>query len=244
MLLQACLNGSRSKRDADGVPITADELAADAVSVQAAGAHALHIHPRDASGTESLVPDDVTRTLLAVRAAAPEMPVGVGTGVWIEPKFAARLELIRDWDVIPDYASVNFCEEDAPENAELLLSKGIGIEAGVWSASDAHRFVEMPFGRKCLRVLVEMLVDDPVAAKNDYDDIMRILREAEIKLPILLHGEGKSVWPMIRLAASRGHDTRVGFEDTLKLPDGSPAKNNGEIVNAAVRELSLRRNPL
>lgn len=243
-MLQACLNGSRSKNDSAGVPVTPGELAADAVAVQTAGAGALHIHPRNDSGTESLAPDDVAKALLAVRSAAPGMPVGVGTGAWIEPKFSARLELIRDWDVNPDYASVNFVEDDAPENAELLLSKGIGIEAGLWSAADARRFVRMPFARKCLRVLIEMLVDDPVLAKNEYHAVMRELNEAKIELPILLHGEGESVWPMIRLAGLRGHDTRAGFEDTLNLPDGSLAKNNGEIVNATARELSLRSSSL
>lgn len=139
---------------------------------------------------------------------------------------------------------MNFCEDDAPENAERMMSKGVGIEAGIWSVSDAGRFIEIPFARKYLRVLAEMLVDDPMAARDEYSNIMAILKDAKIELPILPHGEGESVWPMVRLAASRGHDIRVGFENTPKLPDGTSAINNKEIVHAAERELSVRRNSL
>ncbi len=42
-MLQACLNGARTQSQTGRVPLSADELAADA---RAAGADTLHIHPR------------------------------------------------------------------------------------------------------------------------------------------------------------------------------------------------------
>src|SRR5215468_1200771 len=48
MLLQACLNGSRTPGEHPALPISPLELARDAQRVIAAGAHALHIHPRNA----------------------------------------------------------------------------------------------------------------------------------------------------------------------------------------------------
>ena len=43
----------------------------------------------------------------------------------------------------------------------------------------------------------------------------------------------------IALAAGRGYETRIGFEDTLLLPDGNCPKDNGELVTAA-REIIAR----
>jgi uncharacterized protein (DUF849 family) len=51
--------------------------------------------------------------------------------------------------------------------------------------------------------------------------------------PRLLHGLGHCAWRLVDLAARRGYDTRIGFEDTLRLPDGSTAAGNADLVRAA-----------
>lgn len=237
-MLQACLNGGRSKDENPAVPVSPDELAADAAAVREAGATTLHLHPRNAAGRESLDPDDVGRCLDAVRAAVPGMPVGIGTGAWIEPKHAARLEHMRAWETVPDYASVNLNEADAPETIAILHDKGIGVEAGLWSVIDAERLIDIGEAASCLRLLIEMTTDDAARAKADYHAIRALLDRAHVTVPILLHGEGGSVWPMVALAGREGHDTRVGFEDGLHLPDGASASSNADIVRAAVEVLS------
>jgi uncharacterized protein (DUF849 family) len=40
---------------------------------------------------------------------------------------------------------------------------------------------------------------------------------------------------MVAVAATRGYDTRTGFEDTLTLPDGARAESNAALVTAARR---------
>ena len=52
MLLQAALNGRRTRSDHEAVPISPAELQADAIACGDAGAHAFHVHPRDARGVE------------------------------------------------------------------------------------------------------------------------------------------------------------------------------------------------
>lgn len=233
-MLQACLNGGRSKAEAAAVPASAEELAADAAAVRQAGAEALHVHPRDDQGRETLEPDLVAHCLTAIRGAVPDMPVGIGTGAWIEPDDGRRLDLIRSWMVVPDYASVNLNEAAAPEVMDVLLAKGIGVEAGLWTRADAERFVALPQADRCLRILIEMTSDDPSEAHREYLAIMDILNAAGLDLPLLLHGEGGSVWPMVHEAARIGGSTRVGFEDGLTLPDGRPALDNAALVRAAV----------
>ncbi|WP_319462297.1 3-keto-5-aminohexanoate cleavage protein [Micromonospora sp. RTP1Z1] len=52
--------------------------------------------------------------------------------------------------------------------------------------------------------------------------------------PVLLHGEGPATWPVLADAVRRGLGTRIGLEDTIVLPDGSPAADNSALVSAAV----------
>jgi uncharacterized protein (DUF849 family) len=96
-MLQACLNGGRPRDFHQALPLSADELAADAKAVIAAGAEQIHLHVRGSDGKESLHPNDVARTLAAVRLAVPGVPVGLSTGWWIPPKGRARQEHIRAW---------------------------------------------------------------------------------------------------------------------------------------------------
>ena len=59
--------------------------------------------------------------------------------------------------------------------------------------------------------------------------------------PVLLHGEGSSCWPAFQLAVRTGLDIRIGLEDTLQLPDGSPAPANAALVAAAARLVDEQR---
>ena len=232
-MLQACLNGARSREEHPRVPLSPEELARDAVAVRAAGATALHLHPRGDDGAETLDPDPLGRCLEAVREGVPDMPIGVATGAWIAPGGAARLERIERWRTLPDYASVNLGEPDHADTMARLRALGVGIEAGVWNREDAERFVALPDASGCLRVLVEMTDDEPALAEAECRAVLGVLAASAPEVPILLHGEGGSVWAMVREARRRGLSTRVGLEDGLTLPDGAAAADNAELVAAA-----------
>jgi uncharacterized protein (DUF849 family) len=233
-MLQACLNGGALQSKHSAVPVTPSEIAADAFAVREAGALELHVHVRDGDGAETLAAGAVASVLTAVRAKVPTMPVGIGTGAWIPPGGRARHHGMRAWSVLPDYCSVNLHEEDAVEVIDLLHARGIGIEAGLWNRHDAERFTrEVKFDR-CLRVLVEMTGNDEVEALTEARQILELLAGAGCRLPILLHGEGGSVWACVKEAARLGHSTRIGFEDGMQLPDGSLASSNAELVRAAL----------
>ena len=89
----------------------------------------------------------------------------------------------------------------------------------------------------CLRVLLEPGEQDAAAALQTVAGVEAVLARAGITLPRLLHGAGQTVWRLIDEAAARGHDTRLGFEDTLALPDGSLAPSNAVLVAEARRRV-------
>ena len=233
-MVKAALNGNRSRQEHAAVPLTPGDLACEASLAVAAGAGALHVHPRDDEGRESVVPSDVTAAVSAIRTACPGVPVGVSTGAWIEPNVDQRLRFISDWSEI-DFASVNFDEPGAEDVARLLLRRGIEVEAGLASPAAAAQFVAFGRARDCLRVLIEPSNPAPEDAETTVRGVETTLDKHGIGLPRLLHGADDTAWPMIELAGARGYDTRVGFEDTFVLPDGSLASSNAKLVATAVR---------
>ncbi|MEJ1117402.1 3-keto-5-aminohexanoate cleavage protein [Phyllobacterium sp. CCNWLW109] len=233
MIVQACINGSRKPDFHPLFPSTIEDMVRDAVAVLEAGAAELHVHPRDSEGRESLVAVD--ETVAAIRQTCPGTLIGVSTGAWIEGDEERTREAISRWCVLPDYASVNLAEIDAPGVIELLHRKGVGVEAGLATVADAHRFIEAEEHRRVLRILVELDHESDVeAAMRSCDDIMSVLRRAAVKRPILLHGYDQTVWPFVRRAGAEHLSTRVGLEDGKHLPNGAVARGNAELVSAAV----------
>jgi uncharacterized protein (DUF849 family) len=209
MLLQAALNGPYTKDDHPAMPVTTTELARDAKACVEAGAGAIHMHPRGADGRESLDPAVIDAAAREVRAACG-VPVGVSTGAWIEPDLHRRLELIGAWSE-PDYASVNVSEDGWQQVFAALRERGIGVEAGVWSADDARKLRESGLAGDLTRILIEPVDADPGATVALVADIEREL--GEVSATILEHGDGAATWTFIEDAARRGWDTRIGLED-------------------------------
>jgi uncharacterized protein (DUF849 family) len=234
-LVKACLNGNRRPGAHPALPLTAADLGAAARAAVDAGAFAVHVHPRRADGAETLEPGPIGEAALAIRAVCPDVPLGFSTGAWIEPGGPERIrELVAAWDARPDFVSVNLHEPGAPELIELLGELGIGVEAGVMTALSARRLVDEGLAEACLRVLVEPREREVAAALVTVAAVDAVLDEAAIGLPRLYHGHDATAWPVIEATLARGRDVRVGLEDVLVLPDGSPAPDTAALVAAAV----------
>ena len=233
MLLKACLNGARAAGSHPKLPVTPNELAAAGAAAVQAGAGALHIHPRDARGAQSLHANDIGAAVSAVRAATPATPVGVTTIALAEADPEQRLALVRGWEVLPDFASVNLAEPGAADLIDALGTMNVRIEAGLASAADARLLVALGVAERCLRVLIEPHDRAPDDALATAKAIIAVLDEGGIRLPRLLHGFNASAWPLLDAAIAFGYDTRIGLEDTFHLPDGSAADDNTALVVAA-----------
>lgn len=239
-MVQVCLNGARTRSECSHLPVTPHELAEAAARAVAAGAVDIHLHPKDRDGRDSLEAAHVDAAVAAVRAAVPGIPVGVTTGAWTLADPRQRAERVEAWTVLPDHASVNWHEDGAALVADALLARGVGIEAGIYSgAGGLARLLAWPRADRVLRVLAEVTDVHPRTAAVT---AVRLLDEvtAATTLPILLHGEEGAAWDIVRLAAERNLATRIGLEDTLRLPDGSAAADNADLVRAARHIIGLQ----
>jgi uncharacterized protein (DUF849 family) len=196
---------------------------------------------RDRSGAETLDPSAENDACVRVRAAADEMgvPVEIGltTGAWIVPDLSARIARIREWEGV-DCATVNLSEDGFEHVMSAMLDVGIGIDVGLWAPIEMDRLVRCGFLPRAQRVSIELdpgepyfLQGDPLVLAQQVNDL---LDDAGSACPRLTHGMNDWTWMLVEDAFRRGHDTRVGFEDSVLLPDGATAADNAQLVEAAV----------
>ena len=201
------------------------------------GARALHLHPYDHDGRETLDAAACAKALDAVRAVCPGIPISLSTSADIERDPERRHALVAEWTELPELVTANQGEDGIMDLCLLLLERGVGIEAGLLTVADAHVFVATGLPDRCVRAMVEPLGEDPDLALAEAEAIEEVLHAAEVRLEQVHHGDGLASWAVNRRGAARGHGIRTGLEDTPVLPDGSPVSGNAELVAAAARIL-------
>ena len=226
MAVKACLNGGRTRSEHPAVPLTPAELATDAVAVRRAGAFAVHVHPRDGAGQQSLGVRACDAAVAAIRAAVPGLPVGLSTAEAIDRDPFARAAAVRAWRQPPDFISVNLSELGWQGIMRAAVHAGIGIEAGLATRADAEEFARSPFVHQVVRALVEV--------DGGAEDARAIAELIPAGVPQLWHGYGERTWEVLAAAQAAGVDTRAGLEDVLVLPDGRSAAGNAQLVADAL----------
>jgi uncharacterized protein (DUF849 family) len=232
--LQAALNGDR---DHSAMPHTPDEIAANTAAAVAAGAQSVHIHVFDNEGQQTVAAKHVARVLRAVRASCPGIPISLTTSADVEADPASRYRAIEAWTVLPDLVTANQGEDGIAHLCKLLAGRGVGIEAGLLSLDDARALIASGAARSCRRVMVEPLDADPAEAVAHAAAIEKLVTDAGITLEQVHHGDGIASWSVNRRAIPLGHGIRTGLEDTPVPPDGRRARDNAELVAAALTML-------
>ena len=227
MAVKACLNGGRTRAEHPAVPQVPAELAADALAVRSAGAFAVHVHPRDARGEQTMGAAACDAAVAAIRSAVPGMPVGLSTAEAIDRDPFARAAAVQRWRARPDFVSVNLSDLGWGGIIRAALHAGIAVEAGLETPADAEALTRSPFAHQVIRVLVEV--------EGGVEDATAIAELIPDGIPQLWHGYGERTWEVVAAGAAAGFDVRVGLEDVLVLPDGTLAANNAELVSAAVK---------
>jgi uncharacterized protein (DUF849 family) len=230
--LQVALNGDRIHPAAPRSPAAIAEAAHAAVK---AGAASVHVHAFDDAGRETLDGSSCAGVLRAIRAVCPDTPISLTTSSTIVPDPQLRLKVVGAWVDLPDLVTANQGEQGIAALCELLLSQGVGIEAGLLSVDDARAFVQSGLAGWCRRVLIEPLDAEPGVALQHAAQMEDIVGSAGIALEQVHHGYGMACWAVNRRALDRGHGIRTGLEDITLLPDGTPARDNADLVAAAVK---------
>ena len=232
VFLQAALNGDRIHPAAPRTPTAISEAARAAVE---AGVQSVHVHAFDDAGRETLDGGACARVLRAIRALCPESTISLTTSAAIVKDPGKRFSIVEAWEEMPDLVSANQGEPGIVELCELLLSRGVGVEAGLLSRDDARAYTLSGLAGRCRRVLIEPLDADPDAAVLHAAEMEDIVVSAGITLEQVHHGYGIACWAVNRRGLERGHGIRTGLEDITLLPDGKQARDNADLVAASAR---------
>lgn len=240
-MIQAALNGGYTAADHPDVPVSLEEIVADARACHAAGAASVHLHPRRPDGgADSMAGAVLDPVVAAVRAAVPGLEISCSTHEDIDLGGASdHREAVRGWTNPPDAVSLNLSEPGSIELGTELLAAGVGIEAGLFTLADADALLAAPWAERVHRVLVEVIFehDDEAAVALAYAIDARV---APLGLPRLWHGDARANWAVVDEGLRIGRDVRVGLEDAIVGRDGGPAPSNAEqvaLTHAAWRDL-------
>lgn len=252
MIVNAALTGAvPGKRDNPLLPISPEEIAADALACAEAGAAIVHLHVRDEAGRPVHRRDLYERAFAPIRETAPELPICVTTSSRVDPDPAARMVgLELDEELRPEMASLtlgsfNFpttASVNPPETIVALLERM--AELGVRPEFEVFE----PGMVNTLHVLAErgLVPDPPVvnvllgslgSSPAFVGDLAAIVDRLPPGAEWAAAGIGVFQRPMTIAAAIMDGNARVGLEDD---PHGSGGTwGNPDAVRLAVEAARL-----
>jgi len=238
--------GARLGKDThEAVPLTIAEISLTAAACHRAGADGLHLHIRDADGNHSLDPGLYREVIAAINAQVPTLRIQITTEAAGRFDVATQLHCIET--LRPSWASVSIREmardtalaarlyavaAEAPTQIQhILYDTGDAALMAHWQREGIIR----PRQSDAILVLGRYETGPPSAAQH----IAPFLSALPPRTRWMVCAFGAMEHPCLRHAATLGGDLRVGFENSITAPDGSPWLDNAASVTALLRTLSM-----
>ncbi len=246
VIITAALVGAELTREnTPYLPLTPEEIAAEARAAYEAGAAMVHVHARDRNGVPSQDIEDYRKIIEAIRASAPELILQVSTGgaVWMSAE-----ERLQPLALQPDMASLNtgtlnFGEEVFSNPMPMVRQFARAMqERGIRPELEVYDTGMIP---AALRLLKEGLLSEPL----HFDLVLGVPGGAAGTIKNLLHmveslppgctwtasGIGAAQLPITTAAILLGGHVRVGLEDNIYYRRGELTQGNAPLVARAVR---------
>jgi 3-keto-5-aminohexanoate cleavage enzyme len=231
------------------LPATADEIAADVRRCADAGAVVFHVHARDKDQKPTLDSDVFKANARRIKKSAPEVIIQLSTGGRAGKDWEARANPVR---LLPEMASFTtgsnnlpgIIYENSPQFIEFLAGvfKETGVkpeievfEAGMISNAvylQNKGFIEPPLH-------FDFVLGAPGSMAGTVRNLVFLSESIPAGSTWTVAGIGKAEIPLAVAAIAMGGHVRVGLEDNLYMPDGSPASNSKlvEKVVAIAKEI-------
>lgn len=232
-------NGARKgKADHPNLPITLDEIVAEAVACFAAGADGLHLHVRDDGGAHSLDAQRYLEALAALRLAVPNMVLQITTEAVGMYSPAQQRAVVRD--VVPDAVSISLAEMCADgEDVALAFytecaERGISVQHILYGADDLAMMGRFLRAKQIAAKGVQLLFVLGRYAENQQSvpaDLDPFVAWLQTNCPIAdwaICAFGLQETACLKAAHALGGKLRVGFENSFSNADGSTAQTNAE----------------
>jgi uncharacterized protein (DUF849 family) len=243
------------------VPVTPEEMAAEARRAFEAGATVMHCHFRDQRPGMGFLPtwspDVVAEICDAIRSACPGVILNLSTGV-VGPDISGPAACLRR--VVPEMAalnagSLNYLKtkangewawppmlfdnpvEKVKAFLDVMLPLGIVPECECFDTGivrSVAMFEKNGLLPAPVHVSLVMGVASGMPARADWLPLLLDELNPGTAWQTILIGR-EEVWPVHRRAAELGGHLRTGVEDTFYLPSGEKTAGNGPLIEALVR---------
>lgn len=251
LVINACLTGMVPTKAANPhLPVSAEEIVADALAVVAAGASILHLHARESDGSPAWRPEAFAPIIAAIRRARPETIIGVTTSGRKVTELAQRAAVLElSGECRPDMASLtlgslNFPNEasvNPPETirrlAEIMRDKGIVPELEIFEPGMLnYAFYLARKGILPERCYVNFILGSLGTSPARVLDLANLAREVPPGWLWAGAGVGRYQLAMNTAALVMGGHVRVGLEDNLYYDaQKSRLATNRELVERLAR---------
>jgi len=258
VIITCALVGSATRKEQNpAVPYTPREIAEEAYLAWKAGAAMVHVHSREDDGTNSTRVERIRETHDAIREKCPDLIVNLTSALGAGATYEQRMEQIekikpemaslnmatmnfaavnrKTGEILGDYTFENRLDKVA-KFARLMLNNGVKPELECYSIAGLENFYYLQNSG---------IFTDPVnfnfvwgvcgGASFRPGTFVDMVNALPPKANFTACGVGIQEWPAITQSLICGGHVRVGLEDNIRMPDGSIAKGNFELVENAVK---------
>jgi 3-keto-5-aminohexanoate cleavage enzyme len=250
LVINAALTGMVPRRaQVPHVPVTAEQIVADAIACVDAGASILHLHARRPDESPAWERAAYAEFIPAIRAARPGAVVCVSTSGREEAAVDRRADVLElDGDARPDMASLtlgslNFRREaslNAPDTiVELALrmrDRGIRPELEVFDTGMAYLAHELlEHGVLEPPLYANLILGSPNTAPATAGDLAHLVAALPPGTLWAAGGLGAFQLPVNAIALFMGGNVRTGLEDnpTMDAQRREPARNPALVARVA-----------
>jgi 3-keto-5-aminohexanoate cleavage enzyme len=254
LITVAPTGAEHAKTDVPNLPVTLEELVAEAKACEAAGAGMIHVHIRGADTKPTLDLQRLKDTVAALRAET-NLVVQLSTGGAVTDPEDHRLRVL---EALPDSASctmgtVNFGDDVFMNRWEFIVElhkrmaeRGIVPEYEIFDIGQLatlRRLLDehgLPAGG---HVHVDLVMGVPGGMPGDAATLVAATRAIPPGATFSATGVGRTTLPVLLASLAAGGHLRVGMEDTISFKRGERVRDNAQLVERAAEFATLAQRP-
>ncbi|MEO9898695.1 MAG: 3-keto-5-aminohexanoate cleavage protein [Paracoccaceae bacterium] len=236
-------NGARrGYKDHPALPVTDDDIVANAKACFAAGADGIHLHIRDTDGLHLLDAGRYQTLLDRVRDAVPDLYLQVTSEAAGRYDTATQQQIIRE--LRPAHVSVAMREmvrdpTDWPAATafyEWAEQADVHVQHIVYSAEELGQFIaacdagHIPGKHHLMQLVLGTYDGTQISRPSALKGFVDQMAKSDLDFDWMLCAFGKEETDCLVEAARLGGKARVGFENSLWHADGSVAQDNAARV--------------
>lgn len=246
LLIASAPNGAYKTRD-DHVelPITAAQLADTSARVMQVGAAMLHLHVRDQHGKHTLAANAYRDVIEAIRARVGSdlfiQATSEAAGIYTSAQQRQAIAALGD---VADGISVSVRElfrddADTIPTKELfhdLAQQHVLLQHILYSTDDINKYASLreqgiiPPDQHSVLLVIGRHDEQPSTPDTLHDMLATLQSSLDARVNWMICAFGEHEFECLSEATELGGHVRIGFENSLNLNSGEPAKDNAELI--------------